>query len=239
MLTRKGLACWLEAGRGHRPCPQPSHRSGGMRGCFPFTACTSPSDAAWCSKAPACVRRPQLPQSSPVGRHQCARNQPSLPEAQHVPLLSLVLGTRCQRGARGGSPVHMLCSPPSLPRGTQVPPNLANTSVPVAWGGRDRGVPVAPCPCLLADRWRCRISLGDNVPAGSPGDLGLPTSTPPATGTPLAPAASACSSAGRGKGSSTEKQWWILLPRQGKASGCSREGLWPSATLHSALLWRE
>lgn len=96
LLTRKGPARWLEAGRVHWPCPQLSHCSRGTCGCFPFAACTSPSDAAWCSKAPACVRRPQLPQSSAVGRHQPAQsqhNQPSLPDAQRVPLPSPALGT--------------------------------------------------------------------------------------------------------------------------------------------------
>lgn len=101
MLTRKGPAQWLESGRGCWPCPRLSHRSGGMCACFSFTLCTSPSDAARCSKAPACIGGLQLPQSSAVGRHQPARsqhNQHSLPAAQHVPSLSPAPGKRCQWG---------------------------------------------------------------------------------------------------------------------------------------------
>lgn len=92
--------------------------------------------------------------------------------------------------ASGGTqPCPIALQPPKPRRGTRAPPDQANTRrrVPVECGG-DRGIPVIPCPRVLADRWRWRISLGDrpgnSVPAVSAEDLEFPDSTSPAARDP-------------------------------------------------------
>lgn len=240
---------WLEGDlhSGWRPGgePQLSHRSGDTCGCFPFTAYTSPSDAARCSKAAACAGGPQLRQSSAVGRQQPAHRQRNQPSVSHW---------RPQRRGRdasgGGDPARLLCSPPGLAGAlghpqTEPPPDAEppRCGVAGAEGSRYLSLPVPGCwPIDGGGVSRLGTGPGSGVPPGSPGDLGFPGSTPPAAGNPLAPAPPARSSPGHGEGSFPGKGLWILLPRRGKVARRSRVELWqgPGEALafSSALPWR-
>ena len=163
----------------------------------------------------------QLPRSSAVGRQPRPAAQPS----QRPACPSAVPSARDAMPAGGRSPARLLCSPPSLAGSLGHPQTKpARDGVPAAWGGGDRGVLVAPCPRLLADRWRWRISVGDR--AGSPGDLGFPGSTPR---DPSALSSTRLKQRGHPPG----KRPWMSSPRQGQAAGCPWEGLWPSAMLCS------
>lgn len=169
LFCRKETAHWPGTGRGHRPCPQLSHRSGGTCGGFSSAACPSPSDAARCSKAPVCLGRPPAPGKLSHGGHQPAqsqRNQPNLPSAQRVPLPSPAPGTA----------LH-LCKPS---RGTWAPPNQPTPDAETLRrrvAGTEKYLSLSVpglSPIDGSGVSRLGKGPGNSVPAGSPGGTGVP-----------------------------------------------------------------